>query len=77
MMELREHFGEPPQQVAEDREQRASGGKIGKKDYPAKKLTLLERAAKRAQDAIALETKPIMNQPDALVAKALEIARGD
>ena len=34
-------------------------------------------AAKRAQDAIALETKPIMNQPDALVAKALEIAKGD
>lgn len=77
LMELREHFGETPRNVAEDREQRASGGKIGKRDYPAKRLSQLERAAKRAQEAIALETKPIMNQPDALVAKALEIAKGD
>jgi hypothetical protein len=76
-MELREHFGTPTPTVSQDREERASGGKIKKRDYPAKKLTLLERAAKRAQEAIALETKPIMQQPDALVAKALEIAKGD
>lgn len=61
--------------AAEDREGRASGGKVGNRDYPAKRLTRLERAAKKAQDAIALETRPIMDKPDALVAKALEIAR--
>lgn len=60
----------------EDREQRASGGKLGNRDYPAKRLTRLERAARKAQQEIALETKPIMNQPDAMVAKALEIANG-
>lgn len=74
-MEMREHFGAQPRIAAEDREERASGGAVSKRDYPAKRLTKLERAAKKAQDAIALETKPIMNQPDALVAKALEIAK--
>lgn len=62
--------------VAEDeREERASGGKVNKRDYPAKRLNKLERAALKAQRDIALETKPIMDQPDALVAKALEIAK--
>lgn len=74
-MELREHFGAPATTAAEDREGRASGGKVGKRDYPAKRLTRLERSALKAQQQIALETKPIMNQPDALVAKALEIAK--
>lgn len=74
-LEMREHFGQPVSSVAEDREERASGGKLSKREYPAKRLTRLERTAKRAQEAIALETKPILNQPDALVAKALEIAR--
>jgi hypothetical protein len=64
-----------PAIAAEDREERASGGSVGKRDYPAKRLNKLERAAKKAQDEIALETKPIMNQPDALVAKALEMTR--
>lgn len=59
-----------------DREERASGGKVNKRDYPAKRLNKLERAALKAQRDIALETKPIMAQPDALVAKALEIAKG-
>jgi hypothetical protein len=74
-MELREHLGPTPAVMSEDREERASGGKVGKRDYPAKRLTRLERAAKRAHEEIALETKPIMSQPDHLVARALEIAK--
>jgi len=69
----------PPKQdfsiAASDREERASGGSVNKKDYPAKRLTRMERAVKRAQDAIALETKPILNEPDHVVARALEIAK--
>jgi hypothetical protein len=61
--------------TAEDREQRASGGKIGKRDYPAKPLSRMEKAVLRAQKAIAEETKPIMNMPDQTVAHALEIAK--
>ena len=59
----------------EQREQRASGGAVGKRDYPAKRLTRMERAVKRAQDAISLETKPLMEQPDHLIAHALEISK--
>jgi hypothetical protein len=59
----------------EQREQRASGGAVGKRDYPAKRLTRMERAVKRAQDAIALETKPLMDQPDHLIAHALELSK--
>ena len=58
-----------------DRQQRASGGKLEKRDYPAKRLTRMERALKRAQYALAEETKPIMNLPDAHVAQALHIAK--
>jgi hypothetical protein len=58
----------------DSREQRASGGKVGK-DYPAKKLNRMEKAVLRAQKAIAEETKPIMEMPDAQVAQALEIAK--
>lgn len=61
--------------MAEDREQRASGGALGRKDYPAKRLTRMERAVKRAQDAISLETKPLMDQPDHVIAHALEISK--
>jgi hypothetical protein len=59
----------------EQREQRASGGAVGKRDYPAKRLTRMERAVKRAQDAISLETKPLMEQPDHLIAHALELSK--
>jgi hypothetical protein len=65
-----------PAITADDREERASGGSVNKRDYPAKRLTRMERAVKRAQDAIALETKPILNEPDHVVARALEIAKG-
>jgi hypothetical protein len=60
---------------ADDREQRASGGKVGKRDYPAKRLSRMEKAVLRAQKAIADETKPLINMPDAHVAHALEIAK--
>jgi hypothetical protein len=76
-MEMREHFGASPKQIAaEDREERASGGKVGKKDYPAKRLTRLERAARKAHNQIALETKPLMSRPDEQIVQALEIAKG-
>jgi len=58
-----------------ERENRASGGKVDKRDYPAKRLTRMERALKRAQNALANETKPIMSMPDDQVAQALEIAK--
>jgi hypothetical protein len=35
----------------------------------------MERALKRAQNALAEETKPIMQMPDQTIAHALEIAR--
>lgn len=57
------------------REQRSTGGKISKRDYPAKRLTRMERAAKWAHDAIALETKPIMEMPDEQVVDALRLAK--
>lgn len=59
---------------AEDREERASGGRLGNRDYPAKRLSRVERAAKRAMDAIALESKPLMDQPDQVIADALKLA---
>ena len=61
--------------VSDNREKRASGGKISNRDYPAKRLSRVERALKRAQDALALETKPIMNVPDEAVAQALHLAK--
>jgi hypothetical protein len=74
-LSAREVTRKEPSIAASDREERASGGSVGKRDYPAKRLSRLERAAKRAQAEIALETKPIMQKPDALVAQALEMTR--
>jgi hypothetical protein len=56
------------------RSQYAAGGAVGKRDYPARRLTKIEKALKKAQDAIALETKSIMQQNDEEVARALETA---
>jgi hypothetical protein len=67
-------YNMPNEIVSEDRGEYASGGKVGKRDYPAKRLTRMEKAVKRAQQAIALETKPLMERPDEQIAKALEIA---
>lgn len=58
----------------EDREERASGGRLSKRDYPAKRLTRVEKALKRAQQSIALETKPLLDHPDEHIAQALDIA---
>jgi hypothetical protein len=57
------------------REERASGGKVGNRDYPAKRLTRMEKALKRAQDAMSLETKSLMQIPDAQIAQALQVAK--
>ena len=56
----------------DERTQRASGGKIPKRDYPAKRLTL---AAKRAHKEIADEFRPLMDMPDEHIAEALHRAR--
>jgi hypothetical protein len=78
-MELRTHMGKTMQPMpiaaSDEREAHAAGGKVGKRDYPAKRLTRMERAVKRAQEAIALETKPLMDRPDEQIARALEIAK--
>jgi hypothetical protein len=58
-----------------NRSGRAAGGKVGKRDYPARKLTRMEKALKRAQDAMSLETKSLMQIPDAQIAQALDIAK--
>ena len=60
-----------------NREERASGGKVGKRDYPAKRLNKIERAARRAQQEIALETTKLMERPDEQIAQALRIAKGE
>jgi len=57
----------------EERPQRAKGGRIGKGDYPAKRLTL---AAKKAHKEIATETESLMGLPDEHIAHALHIAKG-
>jgi hypothetical protein len=56
----------------DNREGRATGGKVAKKDYPAKRLTRLERAARRAFNEIANETKPLMDLPDEQIVNALD-----
>jgi len=68
-------FMASPEEHEDDIGPYASGGSVKKRDYPAKRLTRMEKAVKRAQDAIALETKPLMNQPDHVIAQALEIAK--
>jgi hypothetical protein len=54
-----------------DREERSKGGKV----YPAKRLTLLEKAARRAYNDISEESKPLMNMRDEHVAHALHLAK--
>ena len=71
-------FHEGEKMVAEDkRQERASGGKVGSRDYPAKRLNKVERALKKAQDALALETESLMEKPDEQIAQALRIAKGE
>lgn len=63
------------QSVEEPRQERASGGRVGKRDYPAKKLSSLEKAARRALGGIAKDTTHIMDMPDEEVANALRMAK--
>lgn len=53
------------------REQRKSGGKV----YPAKRLTLLEKAARKAHGELANGSKPLMNMPDEHIAHQLNMAK--
>jgi hypothetical protein len=74
------HFNQGQKMVAQDeneRQGRASGGKVDKREYPAKRLSRIERELKRAQDALALETEPLMHRPDEQIADALRIAKGE
>lgn len=59
--------GEPE----EDRSPRAGGGRV----YPAKKLSLMEKAARKAFNDIALESRPLMDMPDEAIVKALDLAK--
>lgn len=72
MQQIAKMYG---QDQGEEREGRASGGRI--KDYPAKRLSGLERAAQRAFKDIANETKPIMEMPDEHVAGHLGNLTGE
>jgi hypothetical protein len=65
-------FLERPQN---DRAQRANGGRIGSRDYPAKKLSALDKAARRAHLDISRELEPVMGLPDDVVANALSLAK--
>jgi len=64
--------GQNKEQAEEARPERATGGKVAKKDYPAKRLTRLERAARKAFNEIANETKPLMDLPDEQIVNALD-----
>ena len=54
-----------------DRTERKAGGRV----YPAKKLTLMEKAARKAFNDIANESKPLMDMPDEQIVNALRIAK--
>jgi hypothetical protein len=60
------------EQKSEERTERKSGGRVDKRDYPAKRLNKLERAARRAFNEIAHETKPLMDVPDEHIVQALD-----
>jgi len=64
--------GQNKEQAEEVRPERATGGKVDKKDYPAKRLTRLEKAARRAFNEISNETKPLMDLPDEQIVSALD-----
>lgn len=57
--------------VESPREQRKAGGRV----YPAKRLTLLERAARKAHIELAEGSKPLMDMPDEHIAHKLNVAK--
>jgi len=62
-----------PSETRPKRDEYQRGGKVG---YPAKKLSPIEKAAAKAYNDIANETKPLMEMPDEQIAHALNMARG-
>jgi hypothetical protein len=58
-----------------DREERASGGRVFKRDYPAKQASHIERLATRTHEELAHDLKPLMSVPDDAIAQALRMAR--
>lgn len=53
------------------REERKAGGRV----YPAKRLTLLEKAALKAHKELAEGSKPLMDMPDEHIAHGLNMAQ--
>jgi hypothetical protein len=58
-----------------DREERASGGRVFKRDYPAKRASHIEKLAMRTHEQLAHDLKPLMSVPDDVIAQALRMAR--
>lgn len=54
-----------------EREERKAGGKV----YPAKRLTLLERMARKAHNELAESSKPLMDMSDEHIAHQLNVAK--
>jgi hypothetical protein len=67
---LQKSFYQPSETKKDEREEYAKGGKV----YPAKKMSHMERAAAKAFNDIANETKPLMDVPDEHIAHALGMA---
>lgn len=57
--------------VEAPREERKAGGRV----YPAKRLTLLEKAALKAHNELAEGSKPLMDMPDEEIASGLHVAK--
>lgn len=54
---------------------RADGGRVNKRDYPAKKQSKLEKQADRTLRALGGSMTPLMDMPDAVIAHALRVAK--
>lgn len=67
---LQKSLYQPSDVSGDKREEYAKGGKV----YPAKKMSHMERAAAKAFNDIANETKPLMDVPDEHIAHALGMA---
>jgi len=59
----------------EERSERASGGRVSKRDYPAKKASHIEKMAMRTHERFANELRPLMHAPDHVVAQALRLSK--
>ena len=68
-------IGAPIAKANEEREQRAYGGRISSKDYPAKRASHIEKLAKRNHEQLAHQLRPLMSAPDNVIADALRLAQ--